>query len=448
MQNEDDLLEIVRRHSQVLEKVEDVDAIVDLVGEARLVLLGGATHGTHEFYRLRSELTKRLVRDRGFDAVAVEADWPDALRVSRYVQGAPDEAAAGQALDGFGCFPRWIWRNAETVELLEWLRAFNGTIPEANARVGFFGLDLYRMRAAMDTAVNYLERADPAAAQRARARYAGFDNFGDDPQLYGYATSLDLSNPCEDELLRLLGELCADLGAHLRRDAVAAGDEAFYARQHARVMRNVDSYYRTLYQGRTDSWNERDSHMADTLDALQAELGRCRGKLAKVVVWAHNSHVGDARATLWSERGQLNLGQLMRQRAHHAGETFLLGFTTHSGTVAAASEWGAPVERKTLRPSRHASIERLLHESGLGLFVLPLRGDRQLSEALAGGRLERAIGVVYRPETELISHYFRVSLTKQFDAVVHVDHTRALRPLDAADDWLADDAPETFPSGA
>ena len=448
MPNEDDLLEIVRRQSRALDKVEDVQSIAELVGGARLVLLGGATHGTHEFQRLRTELTKHLVQECGFNAVAVEADWPAALRVSRYIQGAPDDHGAAQALDGFQCFPRWIWRNAETVELVEWLRVHNDAIPDAAARVGFFGLDLYRMRAAMDAVVRYLGQVDPAAAQRARGRYASFDNFGDDPQLYGYATNLDIGSHGEDEVLRQLCELGADVDAHLRRDGIAAGDELFYTQQNVRVMRNVKSYYRTLYQGRTDSWNERDGHMADTLDALQAHLDRRRGDPAKIVVWAHNSHIGDARATVWSERGQVNLGQLMRQRAHHAGEIFLLGFTTHSGTVAAASDWDAPVERKTLRPSRHASIERLLHESGLGLLVLPLRGDRLLREAMAGGRLERAIGVVYRPETELISHYFRVALSGQFDAVVHVDHTRALRPLDAPDDWPADDEPETFPSGA
>jgi erythromycin esterase-like protein len=447
MTNEDDLLEVVRVAARTLAGVNDVQAIVDLVGEARVVLLGEATHGTHEFYRLRTEITKRLVHDRGFDAVAAEADWPDALRVSRYVQGGTDDASATEALRAFERFPRWVWRNAEAVELVEWLRAYNDTIPDAAARVGFFGLDLYSARASMQSVVRCLDRIDPAAAQRARLRYACFDSFGDDPQHYGYATSLGLSGDGETEVLRQLSAQCADLESRLHRDGVASGDELFYAQQNARVVRNAQSYYRTLYQARTDSWNERDTHMADTLDALQAHLGRRRGARGKVVVWAHNSHVGDARATIWSERGQLNLGQVLRQRVHLAGETFLLGFTTHAGTVAAASDWDAPVQPMLLRPSRHASIERVLHESGLGLFLLPLRGDRRLHAVMPGGRLERAVGLIYRPDTELISHYFRVMLTRQFDAIVHVDRSRAVRPLDAPEDWAAGGEGETLPTG-
>ncbi len=444
--NEDDLLQMVRGASQSMAGLDDVESILERMGEARVVLLGEATHGTHEFYRLRTEITKRLVRERGFAAVAVEADWPDALRVSRYVQGGEKDADAGQALGGFERFPRWMWRNAETVELVEWLRAYNGTQTDPVRRVGFFGLDLYSLRASMAAVVSYLEAVDPPAARRARARYGCFDNFGDDPQRYGYATSLGLSEDCEVQVLQQLSELAADFERHLRHDGTAEEDELFYAQQNARVVKNAESYYRIMYQGRTDSWNQRDTHMADTLEALVAHLGRRRGGQAKVVVWAHNSHVGDARATIWSERGQLNLGQLMRQRIHGGGEVFLLGFTTHSGTVAAAADWDAPVERKQLRPSRHASVERLLHECGLGMFMLPLAGDRRLRNAMAGGRLERAVGVVYRPETELLSHYFRVLLPRQFDAVVHVDHTRALHPLDAPDDWRADEE-ETFPSG-
>jgi len=448
MNNEDDLLEVIRAVSRGLAGADDVQAIIDLVGEARVVLLGEATHGTHEFYRLRTEITKRLVHDRGFDAVAVEADWTDALRVSRYVQGGAEDTSAIDALAAFESFPRWVWRNAEAVELIEWLRAYNDTIPDTAARVGFFGLDLYRLRASMAAVVRCLDRADPAAAQRARLRYACFDNFGDDPQHYGYATSLGLTGACEAEVLRQLSAQCADIEARLHGDGIASGDELFYAQQKPRLMRNAEPYYSVLYQARTDSWNERDTHMADTLDALQAHLGRRRGARGKVVVWAHNSHIGDARATIWSERGQLNLGQLMRQRAHHTGEVFLLGFTTHAGTVAAAPDWDAPVERMMLRPSRHASIERVLHECGLGLFLLPLRGDRRLHVTMPGGRLQRAIGLVYRPETELISHYFRVMLARQFDAVVHVDRSSAVHPLDASDDWGAGGGEgESFPTG-
>ena len=438
----------IRQQAHVLDSLADVDLLLDHIGGSRVVLLGEATHGTQEFYRMRAELSRRLILDKGFDAVAVEADWPDALRASRYVQGADDDSSPTGALHNFERFPRWMWRNTEVLEWIDWLRGYNDSVPQRVQQVGFFGLDLYSLRSSMDSVLRYLDQADPEAAQRARARYACFDDLADDPQAYGHAVSFGLRDDCERVVLLQLKDLCSDAARHLRRDGMAAGDELFYAQQNARVVHNAEAYYRTMFQGRTDSWNLRDQHMADTLRALREHLSRQRGRPAKVVVWAHNSHIGDARATDSRHRGQLNLGQIVREQQSEPDESFLLGFTTHSGTVAAASDWDAPVERKNVLPSRPDSIERVLHDSGLDRFVLPLRHSAEpLRQALAAPRLERAIGVIYRPETELWSHYFTASLSRQFDAVVHLDTTRAVRPLDPSQRWEHTAEPETYPTG-
>lgn len=446
MASREDILATLRTEARPLSGLEDVQAILDLIGEARLVLLGEATHGTHEFYRLRANLSRRLITDKGFDAIAVEADWPDALRVSRYIQGASDDHDAIAALGSFERFPRWMWRNTDVVDLVEWLRSHNQSAA-GTEKAGFFGLDLYSLRASMAAVIGYLARVDPEAARRARQRYACFDAFGDNPQYYGYAITFGLTPDCEAAVLTQLMELLRAPERHFHTDGIASGDELFYAQQNARVVSHAEAYYRVMFQGRDESWNLRDTHMADTLDELQDHLAQRLGRPARIVVWAHNSHIGDARATSRYERGEINLGQLVRERHRRPGETFNLGFTTHDGTVAAASDWDEPVERKTVRPSREDSVERLLHDCGLPLFALPLAGQERVSSALAGARLERAIGVIYRPDTELASHYFLATLPCQFDAVVHVDHSRAVRPIDAPYDWEPSGEPETFPSG-
>jgi erythromycin esterase-like protein len=441
------VLHDIRQHAHPLSDLREVDALLSHIGDARLVLLGEATHGTQEFYRLRAELSRRLVAEKGFDAVAVEADWPSALRASRYAQGGSSDSSAESALRGFERFPRWMWRNTEVVAFLDWLRAHNAGAADASAQVGFYGLDLYSLRESMDGVLRYLDRADPEAAQRARARYACFDDLAHDPQAYGHAVHFGVRDDCRQEVVQQLRELCADVERHLRRDGSAATDELFYAQQNARVVRNAESYYRTMFDGRTDSWNLRDRHMADTLASLDQHLTQQRGRPARIIVWAHNSHVGDARATESARRGQWTLGQLVREE-HPAEQTYLLGFTTHTGSVAAASDWDAPVAFKAVLPSLADSIERLMHDTGLDRFILPLRGAPQaLREALAQERLERAIGVIYRPDTERWSHYFGASLSQQFDALVHLDTTQALRPLDR--DALLQHAAEaeTYPSG-
>ena len=445
MQSTDQYRHEIRRHAQPLRDLADVDLLVRQIGDARWVLLGEATHGTREFYRLRIELTRRLIESHGFDAVAVGADWPSALRASRYARGAGADRSAVAALGDFERFPRWMWRNTEVAAWLDWLRTHNAGIADPGRRVGFFGLDLYSLRESMDAVVRYLDHEDPEAAKRARARYGCFDDLADDPQAYGYAVTFGLREPCQRGVLQQLIELCARASERL---GDGDGDELFYAQQNARVVRNAEVYHRTMFGGRTDSWNVRDRHMTETLLLLGDHLSNRRGRPARIVVWAHNSHIGDARATEVSRQGQLNLGQLVREHRSDPAETFLLGFTTHAGTVTAADDWDAEAETKKIVPSRADSVERLLHDSGLERFVLPLRSaPESLRQLLGEPRLERAIGVVYRPDTERWSHYFEARVGHQFDAVVHLDTTEALRPLPGVDDLRHLAEPETYPSG-
>lgn len=437
------VIKAIKAAAVPLHGTTDTDAIVDAIGDAPLVLLGEATHGTHEFYRSRMEISMRLLRDKSFAGIAVECDWPDALEVSRYAQrrGADMPQAA---LAGYERFPRWMWRNEDVLELVKRLRAFNDSVGDERRHAGFFGLDLYSLRRSMVSVVNYLERVDPEAAQRARSRYECFDQLAEDPQRYGYATTFGMKKDCEAEVMRQLMGMTANLDRYGGIDGVAGFDEAFYAHQKARVAQNAESYYRAMFHGRNASWNVRDTHMADTLDALREHLTQRRGEPAKLIVWAHNSHIGDARATEMGRHGEVNLGQLMRER-HGDDQCFLLGYTTHAGTVTAASEWEQPAQRKNVRPSLEDSIENLLHRVDHNFF-LPLRGNAELQKQL-GQRLERAIGVIYLPESERVSHYFQSEIGKQFDALVHFDSTRAVKPMDAAADMLHEELPETYPTG-
>jgi erythromycin esterase-like protein len=422
----------------------DYDPLLDLVGAARLVLLGEASHGTHEFYHERAVITQRLIEEKGFTAVAAEADWPDAYRANRYVQGASDDAFAVEALADFRRFPTWMWRNTDVVEFLEWLRARNDARPTAAAAAGFYGLDLYSLHASMEAVLRFLEKVDPEAAKEARARYACFDHFGKDTQVYGFATGTGLAKSCEDEVVTQLVELQRRAMEYARRDGRLAEEEAFYAEQNARLVKNAEAYYRSMFLERVSSWNLRDRHMAEALDALLAHLDRQVGR-AKVVVWAHNSHVGDARATEMGQRGELNIGQLARER--YGREAVRIGFTTDHGTVTAASDWGGPAERKRVRPARPDSYEAAFHDTRLPRFLLAGEGVGKVSEALREPRLERAIGVIYRPETERASHYFQAWLPDQFEAVLHFDETRAVEPLERTSEWERGEPPETYPFG-
>jgi erythromycin esterase-like protein len=417
----------------------DYDELLKLIGDSPVVLLGEASHGTHEFYRERALITKRLIEERGFAAVAVEADWPDAYRVNRYVQGANDDPDAEQALAGFERFPTWMWRNAEVLDFVGWLRAHNA---DAERPAGFYGLDLYSLFRSIGAVIEYLDDVDPAAATLARQRYACFEGHAES-QAYGYSVARGVSEPCREAVVRQLIELQRNAAAYLRRDGFAAENDQFYAEENARVVLNAEAYYRTMFDGAAASWNLRDRHMADALDRLITHLGRHR-KATRIVVWAHNSHIGDARQTEIAARGELNLGQLARER--WGRKAVLVGFTTYDGTVSAAPRWDAPVERKRVRPARLDSYEALFHQVGIPAFWLSLRHATGSGRALRQVRLERAIGVIYRPETELASHYFRARLAGQFDAVIHIDRTRAVEPLERTFDWQRGEPAETYPT--
>jgi len=418
----------------------DYDALLELVGDARFVLLGEATHGTHEFYEERARITRRLIEEKGFHAVAVEADWPDAYRVNRYVRGLGEDSDANAALSGFQRFPDWMWRNTDVAGFVDWLREHNRK--DGGKQVGFYGLDLYSLFTSIGEVLGYLEQVDPKAAAQARARYACFDHYYEDSQHYGYTANLDLSASCEQGVIEQLRQMQQHACDYMQKDGA---DEAFfYAQQNARLVKNAEEYYRTMFRGRVSSWNLRDSHMAETLDALAQFLTR-DGEPARIVVWEHNSHIGDARATEIGEQGEWNVGELARKA--YDGQTRLIGFSTYEGHVTAASEWDGPAEHKQVRPGLPGSYEELLHEVGMPRFLLPLREESPAREVMLQRRLERAIGVIYLPHTERHSHYFAAQMARQFDAVIHIDRSTAVRPLDAGGGLHAQEPPETYPSG-
>ncbi|TFW19874.1 erythromycin esterase family protein [Massilia arenosa] len=434
------LADRIRHHARRLDgSHKDYDDLLDIIGNARFVLLGEATHGTQEFYHERALITQRLILEKGFTGVAVEADWPDAWRVNRYVRGESDDASAEQALEGFKRFPTWMWRNTEVVDFVEWLRGYNDAHAET---VGFYGLDLYSMFGSISEVLRFLDQTDPEAARQARARYSCFDHYGEDTQHYGYATGIGMSDSCERAVLQQL----RDLQTRATEYAQTAGHDAFFAaQQNARLVLNAEEYYRTMFRGRVSSWNLRDRHMAETLEALDEHLGAQAGKPPKLVVWEHNSHIGDARATEVGRLGEWNVGQLARE---HWGkdDVRLIGFSTYHGYVTAASAWDEPPQRKRVNPGLPHSYEDIFHQVGLDRFSVNLRERNQATEALHEGRLQRAIGVVYLPRTERQSHYFHARLTDQFDAMIHIDETEAVEPLESPADQRGE-APETFPSG-
>jgi erythromycin esterase-like protein/predicted phosphoribosyltransferase len=425
------------------------EALFDLVGDASYVLIGEASHGTHDFYAARAAMTRRLIEEKGFCAVAVEADWPDTYRVNRYVRGrgsnAGTDATAEEALRGFERFPTWMWRNAVVLDFVGWLREYNDRFgADERAKAGCYGLDLYSLYRSIREVIAYLERVDPASAERARRRYACFDHAsGGDGQAYGFAAAFGAGETCEREVVEQLVDLQRRAMEYARRDGLVADDELFYAEQNAKVVKASAEYYRTMFAGRVSSWNLRDQHMVDTVDALADHLTRERGRPAKIVVWAHNSHLGDARATELGSQGELNVGQLVRER--HSGDCRLIGFTTYTGTVTAADDWDGPAERKWVRPAPPDSIEELLHETGEKEFMLTFGPGSPAVEPLRPARLERAIGVIYRPDTERQSHYFRARAAEQFDAIIHIDETRAVEPLERTAGWERGEAPETYP---
>jgi protein-L-isoaspartate(D-aspartate) O-methyltransferase len=416
-----------------LDNIEDAssDGLLERIGDARVVLLGEASHGTSEFYATRARITKELILRKGFDLVAVEADWPDATQIDHFVRDFNVPPAEWQA---FARFPTWMWRNAETRAFVDWLRDHNAGIPHDD-RVRFAGLDLYSLYTSIDAVLSYLDETDPAAAGLARQRYGCLTPWQKDPASYGRAAVSGEYRSCEPGVVKMLADLLAKRLEYAR----ATGERFFDAVQNARLVTDAERYYRIMYYGSHQSWNLRDRHMFSSLLSLLD----FRGPECKAVVWEHNSHIGDARATEMAARGELNVGQLCREQ--WGDGVYSIGFGTDSGTVAAASYWDGPMEVKDVRPSHPRSYEFLCHESGVDAFLLPLRHiDKDLRRDLKQPRLERAIGVIYRPETELASHYFQAVLPKQFDEYLWLDHTKAVTPLETHE---LIGVPETYPFG-
>jgi erythromycin esterase-like protein len=420
---------------------EDLGALLAPFASAHVVLLGEASHGTQDFYHLRASITKHLIQYNGLTAVAVEADSPDAYRVNRFVRGESVDDDANAALSGFERFPSWTWRNTEVLSFVRWLRQWNDDHPRS--KVGFYGLDLYSLGTSIQSVIAFLEKVDPEGASRARARYACFDHFAGETHAYGYLASAGIIEPCEDDVVSQLSDLRARAFDDQNRDGQAERDEYFFSEQNALLAKNAEEYYRAMFRGRHSSWNIRDRHMADMFDALVNHLGRQNGTKPKIAVWAHNSHLGDARATEVSERGELNVGQLLRER--YGSDARSIGFTTYDGTVTAASDWDADAERKLVRPALDGSIEALLHSVGPAQFSLDMHDERL--GGFATPLLERAIGFIYRPVTERQSHYIHARVAEQFDALVHVDRSTALVPLEPPPHWYHEEVPETHPSG-
>ncbi|HLT35658.1 MAG TPA: erythromycin esterase family protein, partial [Enhygromyxa sp.] len=363
------------------------DPILERIGDASTVLIGEASHGTHEFYEARAALTRQLIADRGFAAVVAEADWPDAYRVNRFVRGEGDDHSAYDALGDFERFPTWMWRNHVVEDFATWLRYRNDNHRRED-RAGFYGMDLYSLYRSIEKVLEFLDEADPSAAERARERYTCFDSFEGRAELYARAAGLGLHPGCERVAVAQLLDMRRRAELHLRDDGLAAIDRQFFAEQNARLVREAERYYRSMFGGRVTSWNLRDRHMMATCEALREHLA-IHGAGDKLVIWAHNSHVGDARATDWRRQNQLNLGQLMRER-HGEQDVVIIGFSTHTGTVTAASEWGGPARLAEVRPSLRGSWERTLHEVGEPRFCLIAR---EAEELLDEERLTRAIGV-------------------------------------------------------
>ena len=433
--NLDAVIAALRGAAEPLPPPEQYEAFAsrfDQFGEAGLVLLGESTHGTSEFYRARSVITRRLIEKHGFTLVAVEADWPDAARIDAYAR---HHAARPKRGDSFQRFPTWMWRNREVLAFADWLRSHNEGRDSAR-QASFHGLDVYSLGESIEAVVTYLERVDPEAAAEARRRYGCLSPWQDEPSHYGKAVLYGGRDPCEGRVVEQLREMLNRRLTYIEAD----GEAWFDAAQNARIVRAAERYYRIMYRSSTESWNLRDRHMFETLQALLAH----RGFGSKAVVWAHNSHIGNAAATAMGWQGQFNIGQLCRLA--YGDGAVLIGFGTDTGTVAAASDWGSDMEVKTVRPARPDSYEHLFRRAGIERSLVEWRSPerRGLAELLGRPMLERAIGVVYRPESELLSHYFEAVLAEQFDAFVWFERTTAVTPLGHE---RPHGAPETYPFG-
>jgi len=425
------LAEDIQSISHPLAAVEDLDPLLDVIGDARLALLGEASHGTSEYYLWRARISQRLIQEKGFTFIAVEGDWPDCYRVNRYVKGYPDAGVSAiQVLHAFERWPTWMWANWEIVALCEWLRKYNDRHPR---KVGFYGLDVYSLWESMESIIGYLEKSDPEAAKLARQAYLCFEPYAENEQAYAWSTRM-VPDTCEDEVIKLLLEI-RQKGVRYDSDPEAA----FNAEQNALVMVNAERYYRTMVRSDSTSWNVRDEHMAETLDRLMD----FHGPHAKGIVWAHNTHVGDARYTDMARAGMFNIGQLARER-HGESDVVLAGFGSHRGSVIAGREWGAPMERLPVPEARVGSWESILHRIEASDRLLALETLRRHEEMMRA-RGHRAIGVVYHPEYEAFGNYVPTMLPGRYDTFLYLDETEALHPLHIEPKQL--NPPATYPWG-
>ncbi len=426
---------LIARNCEPFETIDgaNLDPLLERVGDARVVLIGEASHGTSEFYRMRARITRELVTNRGFTIVAIEGDYPDANFIDRAIRGRSRRELRNPP---FSRFPTWMWHNREMEEFITWAANYNRSIPDPETQVSLCGLDLYSLYNSIGEVLEYLDKVDPEAAASARVRYGCFSPWESDPATYGRAAVSGRLKDCEEEVVKTLFNLLEKRVKY----AAADGDEMFDAERNATVIREAERYYRVMYYGDRQSWNLRDRHMFDTLKAVMEH----RGAGSRAVVWAHNSHVGDASATEMGMRGELNIGQLARE--HWGRFSYHIGFGTDHGTVAAASNWDEPVQFKKVRPSHEDSYERLCHETEIPSFFLPLRNppDADLRRELLEPHLERAIGVIYRPESEMVSHYFQAALPVQFDELIWFDETTAVTPITTS---KSPGVPDTYPFG-
>jgi erythromycin esterase len=434
MMSERELIEAVKRTGKPLRDDADLDPLLARIGDARVVLLGEASHGTSEYYTWRHRISRRLIEEKGFHFIAVEGDWPDCYLVNRWIKGVDGGGSVGDMLHAFERWPTWMWANREVAELAEWLRQHNAALPE-ESRIGFYGLDVYSLWDSMDVVTRYLEKVDPEAAARARRAYGCFDPYEEDVQDYAMATAL-VPTSCEEEVVRTLIDLRSK-----GPDYHDQGREAFFnAEQNALVARNAERYYRAMIRGGAQSWNVRDTHMIETLERLLQH----HGPDSKAIVWEHNTHVGDARATDMARVGMVNVGSLARER--WGGEVVIAGFSSHRGSVIAGSEWGAPMQRMRVPEAREGSWEHLFHEAGAEDRLLMTDEIDDVPGAL-DPRGHRAIGVVYHPQREARGNYVPSVLPFRYDAMLYIDHSHALHPLKMPGTMPEHEPPETFPSG-
>lgn len=411
----------------------DLTQIIQELSTKEFILLGGASHGTQEFCQARIEITKQLILHHKLSAIAIEGDWPSAYRVNCYVRWQSDDNNANEALSDFKRFPLWMWRNTLILDFVVWLRNHNKGLP-VERQVGFYGLDMYSMYESIGAVIDYLDQVDPEAGKQARIHYECLDHMGGENQ-YGYGVALGYKRSCESDVIAQLVALREKAISYVADGDMASEDDQFQAEQNARLISDAEAYYRQLFDPRINTWTLRDVHMKSTLDDLHEHLSKRLKNPAKIAVWAHNTHVGDARATELVRRSQQNLGQLVRESYTHC--CALLGLMTYSGIMTAATRWNAPAQRMLLRPAIDGAVEELLHATELKQFYLAL--NHGIADALDCSYLTRAIGVTYQPEIEEAKHYLSCRLTEQYDGLLFIDETRALEPLDPTSEWLQSD---------